>query len=132
MIELGAKATVEQVVTGDMTARQIGSGALEVFGTPFLCAMMENAAMTALQGFLEPERGSVGVSLDVTHDAPTPVGMKVWAEAEITDVSENGKIVTFAVRAWDEAGPIGGGTHRRAVIHSARFLERCSAKLKQE
>ena len=122
MIELGAKATVEQVVTGDMTARQIGSGALEVFGTPFMCAMMENAAMTALQGFLDPERGSVGISLDVTHDAPTPVGMKVWAQAEITDVSENGKVITFAVKAWDEAGPIGGGAHRRAVIHSGRFV----------
>ena len=132
MIEIGAKATVEQVVTRDMTAARIGSGALEVFGTPFMCAMMEHAAMTALQGFLEPERGSVGVSLDVTHDAPTPVGMKVWAEAEITAVSENGKIVTFEVKAWDEAGPIGGGTHRRAVIHSGRFLDKCNAKGKEE
>ena len=132
MIQIGAQATVEQVVTRDMTARQIGSGALEVFGTPFMCAMMEKAAMTALQGFLDPERGSVGVSLDVTHDAPTPVGMKVWAEAEITAVSENGKMVTFAVKAWDENGPIGGGAHRRAIIHSQRFLERCNAKLKQE
>ena len=128
MIQLGAKATVEQVVTKDMTASRIGSGALEVFGTPYMCAMMEKAAMTALQGFLDPERGSVGVSLDVTHDAPTPVGMKVWAQAEITGVSENGKIVTFAVSAWDETGPIGGGAHRRAIIHNARFLDKCNAK----
>ena len=79
--------------------------------------------------YLEEGKGSVGTHLDVSHDAPTPIGMKVWAEAEITAVSENGKMVDFAVQAWDEKGPIGKGTHTRAIISNERFLTRCNAKL---
>ena len=107
----------------------MGSGALPVFGTPFMCALMENAAQTALQSFLDEGKGSVGTHLDVSHDAPTPVGMTVWAEAEITAVSENGRMVDFAVKAWDEKGPIGSGTHTRAIISNEKFLAKCNAKL---
>lgn len=129
MILIGTKCRLEQTVTEELTAAAIGSGALPVFGTPFMSAMMENAAMTCLQGFLEDIQGSVGTRLDVSHDAPTPIGMKVWAEAEITAVSENGKMVDFAVKAWDEKGPIGHGVHTRAIINNERFLNKCNAKL---
>ena len=129
MIVIGTKCQLEQTVTEDLTAAAAGSGALPVFGTPFMAAMMENAAMTCLQSFLEEGQGSVGTRLDITHDAPTPVGMKVWAEAEITGVSENGKMVDFQVAAWDEKGPIGGGTHTRAIIRSEKFLAKCNGKL---
>ena len=61
----------------------------------------------------------------------TPVGMKVWAEAEITAVSENGKMIDFAVKAWDEKGPIGAGTHTRAIITNDRFLSKCNSKLEK-
>ena len=129
MILIGTKCRLEQTVTQELTAAQIGSGALPVFGTPFMAAMMENAAMTALQNYLTDSQGSVGIHLDISHEAPTPVGMKVWAEAEITAVSENGKMIDFAVKAWDEKGPIGAGTHTRAIITNDRFLTRCNAKL---
>ena len=129
MIEIGMTHTVEKTVTADMTAKAVGSGGLEVFGTPFMTAMMENAAAGVLQQYLEEGKGSVGTHLNVSHDAPTPVGMKVWAEAEITAVSENGKMIDFAVKAWDEKGPIGKGTHTRAIISNERFLTRCNAKL---
>lgn len=129
MIIIGTKCRVEQTVTQELTAGAAGSGALPVFGTPFMAAMMENAALTALQPFLEEGRGSVGVRLDISHDAPTPVGMRVFAEAEITGVSENGKMVDFQVSAWDEKGPIGKGTHTRAVIANEKFLARCNSKL---
>ncbi len=129
MILIGTKCQLQQVVTDDLTAATIGSGALPVFGTPYMCAMMENAAMTCLQSFLEDGQGSVGTHLDVSHDAPTPVGMTVWAEAEIYAVSENGKMVDFKVKAWDEKGPIGQGTHTRAIINNERFLSKCNAKL---
>ena len=130
MILIGTRCQLEQIVTRELTAAAAGSGALPVFGTPFMAAMMENAAMTALQNFLEEGQGSVGTCLDIRHDAPTPVGMKVWAEAEITGVSENGKMVDFRVSAWDEKGPIGGGTHTRAIIDNQRFLDKCNGKLK--
>lgn len=129
MILIGTKCRLEQTVTQELTAASVGSGALPVFATPFMAAMMENAAMYVLQGFLEEGKGSVGTHLDISHDAPTPIGMKVWAEAEITAVSENGKMVDFAVKAWDEKGPIGQGTHTRAVINNDRFLSKCNAKL---
>lgn len=129
MILIGMKCQLEQVVTQELTAAAIGSGMLPVFGTPFMAAMMENAALTALQSFLEEGQGSVGTRLDIHHDAPTPIGMRVWAEAEVTGVSENGKMVDFKVTAWDEKGPIGGGTHTRAIINAQRFLDKCNAKL---
>lgn len=129
MVMIGTKCQLEQVVTQELTAAAIGSGMLPVFGTPFMAAMMENAALTALQSFLEEGQGSVGTRLDIRHDAPTPIGMKVWAEAEITGVSENGKMVEFSLRAWDEKGPIGGGTHTRAIINTQRFLDKCNGKL---
>ncbi len=132
MILIGTKCRLEQTVTQELTAAQIGSGALPVFGTPFMAAMMENAAMTALQSYLTDSQGSVGTHLDISHDAPTPIGMKVWAEAEITAVSENGKMVDFAVKAWDESGPIGSGTHTRAIVKNEKFLAKCNAKLEKK
>ena len=129
MILIGTKCQLEQTVTQELTAAAVGSGALPVFGTPFMAAMMENAALTALQTFLEEDQGSVGTHLDIHHDSPTPIGMKVWAEAEITGVSENGKMGDFKVSAWDERGPVGGGVHTRAVISSRRFLDKCNKKL---
>ncbi|MCI8479265.1 MAG: thioesterase family protein [Oscillibacter sp.] len=129
MIVIGTKCRLEQTVTEELTARAAGSGALPVFGTPFMAAMMENAAQTCLQTFLEEGKGSVGTRLDITHDSPTPVGMQVFAEAEITHVSENGRMVDFKVSAWDGKGPIGQGTHTRAVISNERFMAKCSGKL---
>ena len=129
MILIGTKCQLEQTVTEELTAAAVGSGALPVFGTPFMAAMMENAAMTCLQNFLEEGQGSVGTHLEISHDAPTPIGMNVWAEAEITAVSENGKMVDFTVKAWDKKGPIGSGTHTRAIIKNDKFLAKCNAKL---
>lgn len=129
MILIGTKCQLEQTVTEELTAAAVGSGALPVFGTPFMAAMMENAAMTCLQNFLEEGQGSVGTHLEISHDAPTPIGMNVWAEAEITAVSENGKMVDFTVKAWDEKGAIGSGTHTRAIIKNDKFLAKCNAKL---
>ena len=129
MILIGTKCRLEQTVTEELAAATVGSGALPVFGTPYMIAMMENAALTLLQNFIEEDKGSVGTQINVSHEAPTPVGMKVLVEAEITAVSENGKMVDFAVRAWDEKGLIGQGTHTRAIINNERFLEKCNAKL---
>lgn len=129
MILIGTKCQLEQTVTQELTAAAVGSGALPVFGTPFMAAMMENAALTAMQTFLAEDQGSVGTHLDISHDAPTPVGMKVYAEAEITAVSENGRMVVFQVSAWDEKGPIGKGSHTRAIIGNEKFLAKCNSKL---
>ena len=129
MIYIGTKCQLEQIVTNELTAAAVGSGLLPVFGTPYMIGLMENAAQSALGVFLEEGQGSVGTELNVKHTAPTPVGMKVWVEAEVTAVSENGKMIDFALKAWDEKGPIGEGTHTRAIINNERFLAKCNAKL---
>lgn len=69
----------------------------------------------------------MGTHMDITHDAPTPVGVKVWAEAEVTAV--DGRRVTFAVTAYDEKGPIGKGTHERVIIRADKFLAKANEKL---
>lgn len=132
MIEIGMSYTIEKTVTPEMTAEALGSGALPVFGTPFMLAMMENAALLCVQPQLPEGKGTVGVDIQSNHLAPTPIGMRVQATAKVTGVSENGKLITFQVEASDECGPIGQGTHTRAIISNQRFLDKCNAKLTAE
>ena len=131
-IEVGMKGRAETVVSQANTAQAACSGALPVFGTPFMCALMEEASWKSIAPHLEPGQSTVGTKLCVSHDSASPIGMKVWAEAEITAVSENGKMVDFAVKAWDESGPIGSGTHTRAIVKNEKFLAKCNAKLEKK
>ena len=129
MIEIGMTHTMEKTVTPDMTAKAVGSGGLEVFGTPYMLGLMECAAMRCVQPELPEGKGTVGVDISSTHLAPTPVGMKVTATAQVTAISANGKMITFKVTASDAEGLIGEGTHTRAIIDNARFLQKCNEKL---
>ena len=129
MIEIGMTHTVEKTVTPDMTAKAVGSGGLEVFGTPYMLGLMECAAMWCVQNELPEGKGTVGVNISSSHLAPTPVGMKVTATAQVTAISANGKMITFKVTASDAEGLIGEGTHTRAIIDNARFLQKCNEKL---
>ena len=126
-VEIGMKGRAEAIVTQGNTAQAAGSGLVPVFATPWMIALMENAAVNAVQAALAPEEGTVGTRLDVTHDAATPIGMRVWAEAEVTAVE--GRKITFAVAAYDEAEKIGGGTHERFIIKTERFLTKAQSKL---
>ena len=128
-LQVGARGRAECVVNEENTAAAVGSGLLPVFATPAMVALMENAAVNAVQASLAEGEGTVGTRLEVSHDAATPVGMKVWAEAELTAVE--GRKLTFAVAAFDEAGPIGRGVHQRFVIQNEKFLSRAQAKKKE-
>ena len=88
---------------------------------------MEGAACEAIAEALPEEKTSVGIELNISHLSATPVGLEVRAEAEVTAVE--GSIVTFAVTAYDEAGKIGEGTHKRAIISIQRFLDKTYSKL---
>ena len=125
-IEIGRKGRAETVVRPENTAQAAGSGLVPVFATPWMIALMENAAVNAVQAALAPDEGTVGIRLDVTHDAATPIGMKVWAEAEVTAVE--GRKITFAVSAYDDAEKIGGGVHERFIIKPERFLLKAQGK----
>ena len=125
-IPVGAKGRAEMAVTSDKTAAAVGSGSLAVFATPWMCAMMELAACNALAPFYDAGQSSVGTKLDVTHDAATPVGMKVCAEAEVIEVDR--RRIVLKVTAWDETGVIGRGTHERFLINAEKFLAKTEAK----
>lgn len=126
-VTVGLKGRAETVVTDANTAQAACSGALPVFGTPFMCALMEEAAWKSIAPHLEPGQSTVGTKLDISHDSATPVGMKVWAESEITEV--DGKRLVLTVAAFDERGPIGRGTHERFIVTDQRFLAKCAKKL---
>ena len=126
-IEVGIKGRAEDTVRPENTAQAACSGALPVYGTPFMCALMENASWTSLVPYLEEGEGTVGTRLEITHDSATPVGMKVWAESEVTEV--DGRRIVLKVAAYDERGLIGQGTHERFVIQNERFLAKTAKKL---
>ena len=109
------------------SARAVGSGLLPVLATPAMTALMEQAAAGALEEFLPEGWTSVGISLDVEHTSATPLGMGFRAEAEVTAVE--GRKVLFAVRAYDDAGEIGHGTHARFAVESEPFLAKAAKKL---
>ena len=126
-ITIGLKGRSETVVTEHNTADAVGSGLVPVFATPYMIALMENAASTSLLPYLAADEGTVGTHLDVTHTSATPIGMKVWADAVVTAV--DGKKITFEVSAFDEAGEIGRGTHERFIIRPEKFLAKAQGKL---
>ena len=128
-IPVGLRGEAQTVVAEQNTAQAVASGTLPVFGTPMMLALMEQAALQSVAPYLDEGESTVGTLLNVSHDAATPIGMKVRAETEVTAV-EKRKIV-FSVAAYDETGPIGRGTHERFVIRSEKFVAKAYAKLNQ-
>ena len=125
-VTVGLKGRAEAIVNDSNTAQAACSGALPVFGTPFLCALMEEAAWKSIAPHLEAGQSTVGTRLNISHDSATPVGIKVWAESEVTAV--DGKRLVLKVFAYDEKGLIGQGTHERFVITDDRFLAKTAKK----
>ena len=90
-------------------------------------ALMEGAACEAIEAALTEDQTTVGTALNIEHISATPVGLDVHAEATVTAVE--GKVITFEVKAFDEAGEIGHGTHKRVIVNSQKFLDRTYGKL---
>lgn len=126
-IEIGMKGEVSTLVEREDTAAEVGSGALLVYATPCMVALMEGAACEAIEAGLDEGQTTVGTELNIRHVSATPVGLEVRAEAEVTAVE--GKAITFKVTAYDEAGVIGEGEHKRFIVSSQKFLDKAYAKL---
>jgi predicted thioesterase len=126
MLEAGIKGKKEITVTQELTAKAMNSGALDVFATPAMIALMENTAFLSVAGELPPGSGTVGTALNVKHVSATPVGMKVTCETELVKV--DGRALTFSVKAYDEAGLIGEGEHERFIIYEEKFQAKADAK----
>lgn len=129
-IKPGLSGATEIVVAHEHTAPFVGSGRIEVLATPVMINLFEAAALAAVEHLLPPGHQSLGIHLDVSHTAATPVGLRVTATAEVTHIE--GRTVTFKVAARDEFEEIGGGTHQRVVVSVARFDERVQRKVRAE
>lgn len=128
-LEAGLKARVDKTVEYKDTAKAVASGLAEVFATPSMIALMENAAYLAVQPHLPEGASTVGIRIDAKHLAATPIGLKVWVEAELVDV--DGRKLMFDITAYDEAEKIGEARHERFVIDEKKFLSRAEAKGKK-
>lgn len=126
MVSAGQTATSTVTVTESNIAKTMKSGSLEVFATPAMCALMEEAAQAAVQPHLEEGEGTVGISLSISHDAPSPMGSTITAKATVTAVE--GRKITFNIEASDGVGIIGKGTHERFVINNEKFMEKVGTR----
>lgn len=122
MIEKGLSASSTVSVTNENTAISLGSGDLEVFATPAMVALMENAASKAIAPYLAEGDSSVGTEINVTHIKASAIGAEIVASAVVVEV--NGREVTFNVGARDGESLIGEGTHKRFVINAERFISK--------
>lgn len=126
MLETGIKGYQETIVTEQNTAASVGSGVLAVFATPMMLALMEKTACDSVAPYLDEGWGSVGTKVDITHDAATPLGMKVHCESELIEV--DGRRLVFTLKAYDECGLIGQGTHERFIVNNVKFQSKTDAK----
>ena len=122
MLVKGKTATVTATVTDKNTAKAVGSGNLDVFATPMMIALMEQAACECLADSLEPGQSSVGTQINIAHTAASPLNVKINATATIENI--DGRKISFAVTAHDEANEIGSGTHERFLIDTERFMKK--------
>ena len=125
-LECGLTAKVEKVVKFEDTAKAVASGLAEVFATPCMIALMECAAVNAMQSCLPPGQSTVGTHIDAHHIAATPVGFKVWAQADL--IAIDGRKLTFSIAAYDEQEKIGDAQHTRVIIDEQRFMAKAQAK----
>lgn len=121
-MEIGLKYQSRVVVSEDNTALNLGSGDMEVFATPAMIALMENAAMNAVASSLAEGTTTVGTMMRSSHVKASAVGATITAEAEL--VAVEGRRLCFVVKAWDEKGTIGEGEHERFIVDRERFLSK--------
>ena len=123
----GLSGSATLVVGEEHTAPRVGSGRVRVLATPVMINLIEAAALDAVEKLLPSGHQSLGTVLNVRHIAATPVGMRVTATAEVTQVE--GRMIRFRVEARDARELIGDGTHERVVVNVAKFDQRVQRKL---
>jgi len=123
---IGKTASVTTTVTENNTARAARSGSLDVFATPMMIALMEQAACECLANALTEGQTSVGTQANIVHTAASPVGAKITATAAVTGV--DGRKIDFDVSASDGAGEIGKGTHSRFIVDAEKFMAKANSR----
>lgn len=129
MLEIGLNGSVKLMVTDAVSAKNVGSGTLDVLATPIMLAQMEKAAWTCVAPHLASGEGTVGTLLNVKHLNPTPLGMEITCRAELTEI--DGRRLVFWVTASDENGPVGEGVHERFIIQNEKFMQKATGRAAQ-
>ncbi len=127
MLKIGLQGSAEKLSSAETTASNFGSGGVDVFATPVMIGLMEEAACNAVHELLPAGQTTVGTTVNVKHMAATPVGMKVRGEALLTMV--DGRRLVFQITAYDEKEKIGEGEHERFIIDLDKFLGKVKQKL---
>jgi Predicted thioesterase len=125
-LPVGISYTASKVVEYKDSAAHYGSGLVEVFATPAMVALMENAALNVVAPLLPEGFNTVGIEISTTHIKATPLGMAVKATATLTEV--DGKRLVFEIIAEDEEGVIGKGLHSRFIIDTVKFMSKLTKK----
>lgn len=121
-MEIGLKYESKTVVSAANAAATLGSGDMDVFATPAMVALMENAAMLAVRDHLPEGSATVGTEITTSHIKASPLGAQITASAELVEIE--GRRLGFVVKAWDDKGVIGEGRHTRFVVDRERFLSK--------
>ena len=124
-LSLGLTGEANTTVVHENTAAAVGAGGVEVFGTPMMIALMENASWRAVADQLDAGYVTVGTLVHVQHFAATPLGQKVQAAAELVKI--DGRCLVFHVTAYDEKQKIGEGQHERFIVQLKQFLDMMNA-----
>jgi len=126
--ELTAGITGKTVIKVDasVSAMAAASGEMDVFGTPYMIALMERTADESVRPYLEDGAATVGTVVNVKHISATPMGMEAWATSELLEI--DGRRLVFKVEAYDEAGLIGEGMHERFIIYKEKFMAKTNSK----
>ena len=122
----GITGKIELMVDGSVSATQAASGEMDVFGTPFVIALMEQTADKSVRAYLEEGCATVGTLVNIRHTAATPMGMKAYATSELIEV--DGRRLVFKVAVFDEVGQVADGFHERFIIHKEKFMEKTESR----
>ena len=125
-LKIGTVGEARTRVTEDNTAVKFGSGKVNVFGTPAMIALMEEASINAVDNLLPEQYATVGIDLRVKHIAATPISMHVTASAELVNIDD--RKLTFKVEAFDEKEKVGQGEHFRYIVELDKFIARAESK----
>lgn len=118
----GLSATATFTVTEEDTALAVGSGSLDVLGTPRLLAWCEEVTCLAIAPALDEGSTSVGTRIALEHLAASPIGATVEVTAGTSYV--DGRLVRFTVTARQGSRLVGNGEVTRVVVDAERFMAR--------
>lgn len=127
-LEVGMTREIKAKSLPEHSAQHFYSNLPNVLATPILGGLMERVSAELIDQHLQPGQQSVGVSMNLKHLAPTPLGMEVRVTTEVTAVE--GRKLTFRLEAFDEAEKIGEATHERFIIQADKFNARVDEKAK--